>query len=288
MHLLRRFDLRSAIQYQDRDLTALLVILGVTIFIVSPLVAGAWVGSELMLVMFALVTIVGVGAVSDHPAGVWGPDSVAVASVALDWAARHEPTPRLVTIDLVVRLAFTLLLGLVVTVRVFRSGSVTHHRIQGAIVVYLLSGLAWGYVYEIIDVLDSAAFHFAASPGTSMTRMGLFRYFSFETLTTLGYGDVLPVRPIARSLTTLQALFGQQYPAVVVARLVTMELTERRVAAQTPEGPARKMRPGRGGQPDIDVMDEPFPLVVSVSGRSRPPERSVPRTFGVRHLGDSD
>jgi hypothetical protein len=56
------------------------------------------------------------------------------------------------------------------------------------------------------------------------------RYFSFTTLTTLGYGDILPVSPVARSLATSEALFGQLYPAVMIARLISLEILGRRRA----------------------------------------------------------
>jgi Ion channel len=52
-------------------------------------------------------------------------------------------------------------------------------------------------------------------------------YFSFATLTTTGYGDVFPVHPLARSLCNLEAVFGQLYPATLLARLVTLELVDR-------------------------------------------------------------
>ena len=53
-------------------------------------------------------------------------------------------------------------------------------------------------------------------------------YFSFATLTTTGYGDIVPVDPFARGLASLEAVLGQFYIAVTVARLVTLELDERR------------------------------------------------------------
>ena len=52
-------------------------------------------------------------------------------------------------------------------------------------------------------------------------------YFSFVTLTTTGYGDIFPVHPIARSLCNLESIFGQLYPATLLARLVTLELAGR-------------------------------------------------------------
>ena len=51
-----------------------------------------------------------------------------------------------------------------------------------------------------------------------------FVYFSFVTLTTVGYGDVIAVHPIARSLVTVEALIGQLFPAILLARLVSLEL----------------------------------------------------------------
>src|SRR5208283_1156989 len=62
-------------------------------------------------------------------------------------------------------------------------------------------------------------------------RRGMLRYFSFATLTTLGDGDIQPVSPIARSLAILEALFGQLYPAVMIARLISLEIVGRRRSA---------------------------------------------------------
>ena len=65
---------------------------------------------------------------------------------------------------------------------------------------------------------------------TAFGRPGLFRYFSFETLTTLGYGDVLPTAPVSRSLASSEALFGQLYPAAMIARVISLELAAGRGA----------------------------------------------------------
>lgn len=219
----RRF--RAAVHKDDRDLTGLLIILAVTIFVVTPLETGALVRSEVMLGMFALLCAAGVNAVSNHPAGLWITAALAIIAILLDLTARLNPTQLLRLLDLLARLLFTVLLGSVVTVRVFRAGNVSHHRIQGAIVVYLLCGLLWAYLYEMLVLIDPSAIHFSTTGAWPAAHLsGWFRYFSFVTLTTLGYGDILPVSPIARALTTLEALCGQLYPAVIVARLVTLEL----------------------------------------------------------------
>jgi hypothetical protein len=153
---------------------------------------------------------------------------LAAAGIGLDWIAHFEHRAPLWILDNLMRLAFVLMLAVIVTAQVFRRGNVTHHRVQGAICVHLLAGLAWSYAFELLWVLDHNAFRVADVNQAVLARTGMLRYFSFTTLTTLGYGDILPVSPIARALATSEALFGQLYPAVMIARLVSLEILGRR------------------------------------------------------------
>jgi hypothetical protein len=105
---------------------------------------------------------------------------------------------------------------------------VTATRVTGAVAVYLLFGLTWTYLYSLIDHLLPGAFALPASSGiTETNRQESFTYFSFITLTTLGYGDITPVHPLARLCAVIQALFGQLYPATLLARLVSLEIVAR-------------------------------------------------------------
>jgi len=112
-------------------------------------------------------------------------------------------------------------IALVLLVQIFRSGRVTHLRIQGAIAVYLLFGLAWAHAYHIVNLLHPGSF---AAPAGEMTLPSDWIYFSFVTLTTVGYGDITPVSTLARALAIGEALVGQLYLAIMIARLVAMEL----------------------------------------------------------------
>ncbi len=221
---------RARFWEQDYSLTALLVMLVVTLFVVTPLASSAMIGSEITLCFLAVLTITGVAAVSGRRIVVIVIVLLAAAGIGLDWVAHFEQQALLWILDNLVRLAFVLMLAVIITVQVFRGNNVTHHRVQGAICVYLLAGLAWSYAFDILWVLDRGAFHVAAVNDASLARTGMLRYFSFTTLTTLGYGDILPVSPIARSLATSEALFGQLYPAVMIARLISLEILGRRRA----------------------------------------------------------
>ncbi len=115
-----------------------------------------------------------------------------------------------------------LLFALIVAARAYRGGPVTHYRIQGAVAVLLLLGLVWASAYELLHLIHPDAFSGAVgnAPG-ALTWI----YYSFVTLTTMGYGDITPVHPIARSLAISEALTGQLYIAVTLARLMALHVS---------------------------------------------------------------
>jgi hypothetical protein len=119
------------------------------------------------------------------------------------------------------------ILAVLVLILVFREGPVTSHRIQGAIAVYLLLGLVWMSAYKLLYQTIPGAFRFPEGELSALRFKHGLVYFSFVTLTTVGYGDITPVHPLARSLAMAEALVGQLYPAILIARLVSMELASR-------------------------------------------------------------
>jgi hypothetical protein len=100
-------------------------------------------------------------------------------------------------------------------------------RIVGAICVYVVIGLAWASVYETLDGVVPGSFRFPADTGWAAPSPLRYRYFSFVTLATLGYGDVTPVTVLAGTLASMEAVMGQLYIGITVARLVALSLAER-------------------------------------------------------------
>jgi hypothetical protein len=95
---------------------------------------------------------------------------------------------------------------------------VSVHRVLGAVAVYVLLATAWGTAFQALEVLRPGAFRGAAGPVTHDEAMWL----SFITITTTGYGDVLPTSSLARSLAALEALVGVLFPAILISRLVSL------------------------------------------------------------------
>jgi Ion channel len=115
----------------------------------------------------------------------------------------------------------------------FLPGPVTVHRVMGGVAAYLLIGITWAFAYKLLmeEIPDAIHFQIPLAVGVPTGEPSRLIYFSFETLTTVSYGDAYPVHRIARSLTTAEALIGQLYPAILIATLVGMALHERANAA---------------------------------------------------------
>lgn len=197
------------------------------IFIVHPLAAMGLLGRFIMESITALILVSGVLAIAEDRRTAAVAAVVAMVSISSRCAAELHPGPVITAWAAAFSVVNLLLLAGVVLAHVFKAGEMNYHRIQGAVAAYLLLGLAWAQAYLLVAVLDPGAF--IPPQPTAHEAMPLPRlvYFSFVTLTTVGYGDITPAHPFARSLATFEALVGQLYPAILIARLVSLELHAR-------------------------------------------------------------
>lgn len=206
----------------------LLLFLVVTFFVLPPcLPSGAPLLALLFDVSFTLVLLSGLTAITRTRTILAGGSVIVLATIAGRWLGRAMPGAGLETFNMAMSILSVLLLCGLVARQVFREGQITVHRIVGAVAVYLLLGIACGFTYYLIATLEPGAFSISSSTASSMGAHSEFLYFSFITLTTVGYGDITAIHPIARSLVMLEALTGQLFPAILIARLVSMELVSR-------------------------------------------------------------
>ena len=116
----------------------------------------------------------------------------------------------------------------VVAHAVYAPGRITFRRLEGAVVLYLSLATIFASAYALIWELSPGAFANLVAKVGGPHEVGTMLYFSLTTLTTTGYGDIVAVDPLARGLANLEAVIGQFYLAITVARLVTLELADRR------------------------------------------------------------
>jgi voltage-gated potassium channel Kch len=116
----------------------------------------------------------------------------------------------------------------VVAHALYAPGRITFHRLQGAVVVYLSLATIFAAAFSLLWELVPGAFGNLPPTAPGLSEFATMLYFSLATLTTTGYGDIVPLNPFARSLANLESVIGPFYLAITVARLVTMELDDRR------------------------------------------------------------
>lgn len=207
----------------DGALPVILVLLVVLIFVWPVLITPANPLDYLRHVVFTALLLAGAMTAMKYR---WLRLVVGVivgAALALRWLAVAWPAEALLAWREASTLLLLALFCVIVATRVYGAGPVTSRRIMGAVAVYLLLGLAWEQAYELLHMLRPESF----AGVDADTGPDAWTYFSFVTLTTVGYGDITPVSPLARSLAIAQALTGQIYLAVMLARLVALQLASR-------------------------------------------------------------
>jgi hypothetical protein len=124
---------------------------------------------------------------------------------------------------------------------VHEAKAVTFDSLAGAFGGYLIAGLIFSHLYTAVEWITPGSFRMPADLTAQLAdahqRRLLFNYFSFTTLTTVGYGDITPVTQPARSLTSLEAVVGQFYIAVVMAELIGLKVSQERGGNSDPDRP---------------------------------------------------
>jgi voltage-gated potassium channel len=204
-----------------------LLLLALVLFIVGTAVSTGY--RQARTVEFVLLTLTIVVAIWElHAAGQsWTASIVLASSVIL--LTLVDLTVRLRHVPIFASALVTLFAGLVVWLTyssVMRPHRAIADRIVGAICVFILIGLAWASLFEALDTVRAGSLRFPADTAWAAPGSQRYRYFSFVTLATLGYGDVTPTTVLAGTLAGLEAVSGQLYIGITVARLVALSLAE--------------------------------------------------------------
>jgi len=107
---------------------------------------------------------------------------------------------------------------------IFAGGEITVYKIGGSVAVYILLGQLWSLLYLTTYIIDPGAFTYGGSMIQIDDALKQLSYFSFVTLTTIGYGDIIAISPMARVLSMMEGLLGQLFPAIFIAKLVSLQL----------------------------------------------------------------
>jgi hypothetical protein len=218
-------DLRE--RFHDPTLTVLTILLAVLMFGIGPLQAVGILGAHHFAIVMALVMVAGIFIVSGSPLAV-AALLVAIALVVVATVLRlRQPSSLDLFLDAGAWAIAGLTLSFVVARAVFAPGRITSHRVVGAVLLYLVIGFTFTAFFCFVALLEPNAFAGLHPLQDNLAVASNFGYFSFVTLTSVGYGDIVPVHPYARGFANVEAIIGQLYPATLLARLVTLEVAGR-------------------------------------------------------------
>jgi len=221
----------AARRQQDPALSALLAAQFVLIFVAEPL---AFKGLTYPLIATGIITagLILLLVLGCHRRGalivvVIGGIRLLTGAVDLLWHTSLTEAAEAISAVLALLAVIWAVFGIV-----FGPGRITAHRVRGAIVLYLTIAILFAWVYMLIAEILPGAFSglaFRAAHGA----LSPFLYYSLTSLTTVGFGDITPVDAFARNLTMLEAVVGQLFPAIILARVLTLYAEERKLGRET-------------------------------------------------------
>ena len=212
-------------KYRFRHLGLLISLLG--LFVVTPFVVTRHFGVIIVNIIGTAVLLFAAYAISVHRRYFGAVVVLALLSVVCNVALLFLHPLRLVVFAHCCIVVLIALFALGILGYVLRKGRITADKIYAAICVYLLVGYGWSFGYAVLEEVTPGSFSGLTEEqlvDPYVARVMQLRYFSFITLATVGYGDILPKSPAARTLAALEAVMGQFYMAVLVARLVGLHI----------------------------------------------------------------
>ena len=208
--------------HSKRGKFSYLFVTQVLLIVLVPYLAKPGLPTVIFRLLSALAFLAAVYAVSEKRAHWITGLFLAVPTALLNtWVTLHQSSSALAVLGLVSTLIFLSFTLIVLLRAVLRAETVTRDTIYGALSVYFLMAFVWGIAYLLLETLQPGglSMDIARHPNHKVDWFDCM-FYSFVTLTSLGYGDMVPVSAQSRSLSVLEAVSGIMYVAVLVARLV--------------------------------------------------------------------
>lgn len=192
----------------------------------------------IMEVMFSFVLLAGIYAVSPNRQLLTVVVLLGLLTLTVNWFNIYIMSSQLQLFGLSLEIIFFSITTATILSHVLQYKRVTADKIYGAICGYFLIGIVWALIYSVVEHAAPGSFNFSTELASNATKpfthpfyFNHFIYFSFVTLTTLGYGDITPITAPAKALSSLEAMMGQLYVAVLIARLVGLQIIHAHLAA---------------------------------------------------------
>jgi len=197
------------------------------LFILFPFLETTTFGNILIDILTSTVLIIALTAITHKKLTHIIATIFAFLAIIFNWADHFTMNIYIIIAGFLCNGIFLIFIAWLLFYNVIKERSVTIHTINRAVSVYFLIGLFFAFFYAIIEQLWQGSFtglKEASRMEFGIIQVAEFTYYSFSTLTSTGFGDILPKSSFARSISVLEAILGQLYIAILIARLVGMHL----------------------------------------------------------------
>lgn len=155
-----------------------------------------------------------------------------VTLITVWWNSPHTKSGHSLVVSKILFCIFFIFICYVLLRRIFNSRKVTENTVLGVACVYIIMGIIWTMIYTLINYFQPGSFDFPKGADfikdvDNHERFVNLFYYSFVTITTIGYGDILPLSKIAKMVSVLEAVMGQLFIAISVARIVGLYTAEK-------------------------------------------------------------
>ena len=206
---------------KESGLSGMLVLLFVLHFVIVPLFGSYSSFMVIINVFWMLFLIAGIISLSKSKKQTVLLSIIPFLFILFNWIMVFEKAPFVVLTDIILTIATFGLLIYLVLLKVFEPGPITEYRVIGSIVVYMLLANLWSVIYLFIYQHIPGAFQITLPTFESNTLEANFMYFSYITITTTGFGEIVPLHPFARAMVQVEAIIGVLYPVILIGRLVS-------------------------------------------------------------------
>lgn len=206
----------------DKGLMFLLISMTILLFIVYPLVGNSELSSFITNLLVIVILVSGLMSVDMKPSSRKKMIFFIVLIIILSKLGEMYEQNFITHLHIFSRIAFLWIIIILIFIKVFSDTPKSFfYRIAGSLIIYLLIGFIWANMYYIFYRISPDSFHFEIPIDPDVNVLYNFVYFSFESLTTLGLGDIIPLHPMLKSLVIMESTIGPLYLAVLIGRLVS-------------------------------------------------------------------
>jgi hypothetical protein len=206
---------------KESGLSGMLVLLFSMHFIIIPLFGSYSSIMVVLNVFWMLFLIAGILSLSKSKRQAIQISIIPFLFILFGWINVFDNSPFFIMADVFLTICTFCLLIILVMLKVFEPGPITGYRVIGSIVVYMILAHLWAVIYLFVYEHIPGSFSLTLPSFESNTLQANFLYFSYITLTTTGFGEIVPLHPFARSLVQVEAITGVLYPVILIGRLVS-------------------------------------------------------------------